>query len=215
MHRSLQVAQLAVLLLLAFILGAVAWHLPGWLRGIDRLQATAQVAASSLKEAADTSNLASTQSLNLLGSTTKLVDHATRQVDALGPTIQHVNRVTDDLEVVVLNLNTALVNQDKNLSASLADLDRALKEMAPAMRAATATMENAAKATGDPAILETLHHVDETTANVAATTASLNRSAQMIEQKVHAMTKPASWAQRVGTTILDLGSKARILIVGP
>lgn len=101
------------LALLAFVLAVTAWHVPQWLPAIDGFVASLKKASeslppamASLKEAADTSNMTSTESLNLVGSSVKLVDSVQRKLDLVN--VKGLNAVIEESRGAVAEIhNTA------------------------------------------------------------------------------------------------------------
>ena len=101
------------LTLLATTLICVLLHLSTWLPAVDKFIISLQAASASLppamvslKEAADTSNMTSTETLNLVGSAVKLVDSVQNKVDALD--LKRVNSVMDEMHNAVSAATQAL-----------------------------------------------------------------------------------------------------------
>ncbi len=91
-------------------------------------------------------------------------------------------------------------------------LDADARALKPALDNAAVATANAATLTADPAIADTLHHLDATSANVAQTTAHVEGTAADIQLYVRRLTSPARSAWGIVKTLLGLGSELRILI---
>jgi len=162
----------------------------------------------------------------------KIADSLRKQADAqaaaLTQTTVNLTAVTQTLNSDLVRLgasidrfNEAIDRQDSNLTAleaqasmSLDQIDDAAASVAPAMKAATDTLRNTAEITGDPHIAMTLTQLETTSENVTATTASLERSTEMVEARVRKMTSPKGWAATMGGAILEVGSKIGAVLAG-
>jgi hypothetical protein len=164
MKRLLLIEGAICLALLMFLLTVLAWHIPRWLPMVDdvfiRLQDAAHSlspAMASLKEAADTSNMVSTETLNLVGSSVKLVKTVQRQVEAVdvgqvnavvAEVGQVVTAATDTLrstqtQVTDLGMQTVatIKNVDLRLMSASAQLDLTLASMPPLLAAGAQTLQ--------------------------------------------------------------------------
>lgn len=142
----------------------------------------------------------------------KVLDNSAAATAALTAMIQHTD---DNVNAVLVPAITATLKDNDSRMATLSmDADQTVKGMTAATAQATAAMTQgtaamaaAARTLADPAIADSLHHTDATTANLEQMTAHMNASSALIENKVRQMTKPASWAKSVGLAILDAGAK--------
>ncbi len=110
-----------LLLVLLFISVIIAFHINGWVKGVDNLLARSQEAAGNITimsghvaNAGWYSVLTSQQSLNLTGSATKLVDHATKKIDQID--VDELNRVVYKFGGVADQSVASLDNFDNRLN---------------------------------------------------------------------------------------------------
>ena len=175
------------------------------------------------------------QILTQVGNTAQTVDLAAKeQKEYWATSTKNANKVLVDTRETVAKLNrilgrtdvsinqvlipqvvTSLQQNNKDLHdvslAATQSLSQLTKETVPLIQAAAATAENAAKATGDPAIKESMESLAKSGKNIEAATASLasiakhgDETAEYYEKK---LTTPKTFAVKVGGFLLDLFSK--------
>lgn len=105
MSRAKETLKIVCLALLAACMGTVALHVRGWCRGIDHLQEQAQDTAGSVKEAADTSNKASTEMLDTIGTLNYV-------------TLPKVNGLVDSLSGTTFRAKTLLAQVGQTAEAA-------------------------------------------------------------------------------------------------
>jgi hypothetical protein len=122
---------------------------------------------------------------------------------------------------VLPQLSKALASQDAALSSfegqagvSLQQLTETTAALRPAIASATAATASAAQLAADPAIKNTLTHVDQTTASLASAMASVDRQVRMIEPVTKKATTPPSKAAFIFNTALDLAAKLGSALAG-
>lgn len=138
---------------------------------------------------------------------------------------QQTNKDLADLDAVlhsagdaVRSLNSAIVHADNNLSSvsiqtttSIKQIGDTLASLQPVILKASESMDNLARLTGDPALLQTVQHVNASTANVESATGHLDASTKEVELYVKHLTKPASWVRSLGIFLLDTASKFALI----
>ena len=104
-------------------------------------------------------------------------------------------------------MNAALV--ERQATAAIADLQVSLGELAPAVKAATETLANTAKLTGDPAIAGSLAHLDAATGDLAIVTqnlAGISKDGKDVADKVrNDYLKPQKFAWELVKQLAGLG----------
>lgn len=167
-------AAFTCLTFLACILYAVMGHVSGWCVLVDQTLAAMPDAAQSIKEAAETSNLASTQTLDLIGSATKLVDHSTRAVDSLPPqiltTLAHVQQTTEATTALLDTTRATVAHADAEIDRISHSATAALDSIPPMASEGRRTLTNTADLIGDPALRATIGNVERITNSTALAT---------------------------------------------
>lgn len=127
-----ELMKLCCLMMVMAMLMLIAMHLPGWLQGIDHALEDLQTGISSfpaamesLKSASEYSTLTSQQSLNLVGSATKLVDHTTKKVDSFD--VARLNRGVDEIVDDVDDIS-------KKTTGTLGVIDRSVSDTTEVIR---------------------------------------------------------------------------------
>lgn len=133
----------AIALVILAGLIAIGLHLRGWLRGIDHLQEQAQDTAGSIATAADTSNKASTEMLDTIGTLNYVtLPTVTKLVDGIGETNRHAGETISALSGTVSATNSAIGKLGETADAATRRLDSLQSEQdrADALIAAYATI---------------------------------------------------------------------------
>jgi len=160
----------ALLALLVFCLGSVALHLPGWLRGIDNAQNLVQRAAGSVAEAADTSNLVSTQTLDTVGSATRLIDHGTKTIDSLNAVIKGLSGTVTRLNAAADQATATL----KTTDGTIADLKPTLDALPPLVNSMQKVADDTNATVNGPEIKASLANLAAGSADAAGAAKQAN-----------------------------------------
>ena len=119
-------------------------------------------------------------------------------------------------DTLVPRLALALDNTNQLSAAAAADLQRTMNQLQPTLVNLAAASAGAATAMNDPAIHETLAHVNETSARAALTAAQtaqiaghLNDASSDFAAYVHRMTAPARGTYNFFKELLGLARDAR------
>jgi hypothetical protein len=150
---------------------------------------------------------------------TQATQKTTADLDAFHDLVTHTDaqingQLLPALTSTVTQQNTQLAELEKQTTASLATLQQASAQLEPVLQSAAEASANAAKLSADPAIVETLQHIDATTASLASATASVDRQIRMIEPMTKKATTPPSKAALIFNTFLDLTWKSAGIVAG-
>ena len=209
MNRLVETCKAIALIAVALFFFSAAWV--AWDAHRMAVQTTEHlnVILSEVGNAAERVNLAS-GTLN---------EAAKEQKDYWAKSSANTVKVTNDVRLTIDKVNRVLIpqvvkslqDQSSDLHMVAVDASSSIKsltaESVPLIRAASETAQNAAKASGDPAIAASMASMARSAENVDAATKSVALAADHVEKKVQAMTKPASWSARVGGFLLSLGSQ--------
>lgn len=143
----------------------------------------------------------------------------------LNATLRKANKTVDDLDILVVStntnfnqtfsiLNTSIVARNEQIGETVAGITRASSDLDETIKAGTKTLTDADKVFADPSISATLKGTQETTEQLALTAGHLEKSASDIQEAVHRMTRPPSFAKSAGMFILDIGSKLGNIVSG-
>lgn len=212
-------ASATALVALAFFLGCDLW--PRAVGIVADLERTVQIVGgaagevrTSAKEWAKASKFSQEISQKTLAALQNLAD-ATGNLNLAAASLNSLIKNTD-IQVnqkLLPGLADTVGKNDTRLAQLAADSDNTVVAMgktsvqaSEAMQAATAAMKNASALLGDPSYRETAEFVKQTAKSTAGTMENLHAASGDIRTKVHEMTKPASWAEKVGTAILNVGA---------
>lgn len=178
--------------------------------------ATVNMAAEQARQASVQANLAATEQ-RAYWAKTSLETYKT--MADLRLTIVRTDHSIND--VLVPKLSAALTDTDTLTNTAAQQLISTVAELRPTLNNLARASAAAANAMADPAIHETLTHVNETSMDLAATArdmdqtvASMARSANLIEGRVRQATKPASLAVRVAEKLLGITTQAAQIAYG-
>lgn len=177
---------------------------------------TVNQAAEQARQASAQANLAAAEQ-RAYWNKTSLETYKT--MAALRLTIVRTDQsINDD---IAPKLAAALTDTDTLANTAAQQIVSATAQLRPTLANLAEASSAAAKAMGDPAIRETLAHVDQTSLSLSDTarnvdqmTASAARSADMVEERVRQVTKPASFAVRLGEKLLGLTTSAAQIVFG-
>ena len=135
-------------------------------------------------------------------------DASAAQLAASAEAQRKLNLVLDSTRItigqanhVLADLDSAIQMQDHNLSvveqqatAAIATLELQMQQLDPAIKSANVALANTARLSADPALHETLLHVDATTAAMQATGELVQDSMKDIHDFIHRETAPVRGA---------------------
>lgn len=185
MSKVNQIVLFVLLCMLGYPVYVVVRHIDGWATSVDVLLKSASEGAKSippamdsLREAADTSNMTSTETLNLVGSSVKLVDHVTKVVDsvdvrAINQTIVHLDEVAistratmDQVAIQVAAMGTqttqALRAVDTQVTSIGQQVQTNLGHLMPVLDQSTVTLKSVQMLL-DVSVTDTLRNIDTVT----------------------------------------------------
>jgi hypothetical protein len=111
-----------------------------------------------------------------------------------------------DLQV---NINGAgLAALEKHGAEAISQLQASIAGLAPAIDATNRAMQSVSAVAADPAIPEAIARLDSTTGHIDATTASVDRDAQLVEARLRQALKPASLAKSLFMRLLGIAGPA-------
>lgn len=150
---------------------------------------------------------------------TQATQKTNADLDALHDLVQHTDaqingQLLPALTAGVNQQNAQLAALEKQTADSLAVLQQDSLQLQPVLQNVAAATASAAKLSADPAIADTLHHVDVITASLASAAASVDRQIRMIEPATKRATTPPSKAALIFSTLLDLTWKAAGIVAG-
>jgi ABC-type transporter Mla subunit MlaD len=166
--------------------------------------ATAEWESASKQQAAYFTT--ATQKTNAdLDALRDLVDHTDQQING---------QLLPALTAGVILQSNSLASIEKQTSDSLAELQRVTAQLEPVLQNAAQATAGAAKLSADPAIAETIAHIDDLTASMSSAAASVDRQVRMIEPVTKKATTPASLTARIFNTAIDLAAKFGSMFAG-
>ncbi len=130
-----------------------------------------------------------------VAATTSAQEKLNSNLDALQHLITNTNyeineQLLPGLQSSIAQQSGSLADLEKQTAASLDDLQRSTAQLAPILANAAIATDNAAKLTGDPALAQLLHHLDDASASTAATAANVDATTGDIRAFVHRETAP-------------------------
>ena len=166
MTKVKEVLHVVCLALMAFILLIVAAHVRSWVHGIDDIIGSAKQAAAKVALAADTSNLVSTESLNLVGSSVQLVNHTTTTVDEVNRSVKQFSVTLQHLSASVDTLTEqgqqTMDNFDGKVNVTSDHLMLAIDEIPVTLKSAQGTFDHASGFISGP-LTDSMHSIDTVT----------------------------------------------------
>lgn len=145
--------------------------------------------------AADEARRAATEQRNYWNATAKQSDLTVR---ALRQLIDRTDRQLNDKLLPEIALETEHISSSAQVS----------------FQAAGHSADILTEQLNDPHILSLAAHLDQSSANIEEATKHLDAASADIEKKVHQMTKPASFALRVGKAILSVAAEVGSMMGG-
>jgi ABC-type transporter Mla subunit MlaD len=187
-------------------------------RDVDSLSATANQTVSQLRDASEQAKLAATAGAAAANEQraywqkTSLETYKT--MASLRLTIVRTDRSIND--EISPRLALALDNTNRLSSVAAEKLEKTMDQLQPVLGNLAQASAGAATAMNDPAIHETISHLDETSARAALAAAQteqiaghLNDASRDFAAYVHRMTAPAKGIYSVLKTLLGLAAQAR------
>lgn len=179
-----------------------------------RLDTLASTANQTAVEARDASTQAKLAAIEQRAYWKKTSLETYKTMASLRLTIVRTDHSVND--VLVPKLGDTLDSTNRLSSSAATQLEKTMDELQPAIANLVQASAGAAAAMGDPAIHETLAHVDETSARAALTAAQtvqiaghLNDASRDFAAYVHRMTAPARGVWNALKTLLGLAAQAR------
>jgi hypothetical protein len=180
-------------------------------RQLDAAAATINQTATEARDASTQAKLAAVEQ-RAYWQKTSLETYKT--MASLRLTIVRTDRSLND--ELAPRLATALDNTNQLSAAAAADLQRTMDQLQPTLVNLAAASAGAATAMNDPAIHETLAHVDETSARAALTASQtaqiaghLNDASRDFAAYVHRITTPVRGTYNFFRQLLGLARDAR------
>jgi hypothetical protein len=187
-------------------------------RDVDSLSATANQTVSQLRDASEQAKLAATAGAAAANEQraywqkTSLETYKT--MASLRLTIVRTDRSIND--EISPRLALALDNTNRLSSVAAENLEKTMDQLQPVLGNLAQASAGAAAAMNDPAIHETISHLDETSARAALAAAQteqiaghLNDASRDFAAYVHRMTAPAKGIYSALKTLLGLAAQAR------
>lgn len=154
----------------------------------------------------------------LVDIATKTMLHVDRVAGEAAITTAHERQYWDTTSKKIISLLSATEKTIKGIDETqtriggrteqdLADLDTAIKQIAPLLSQATVTLESVNRIATDPSIPAALSNIAATSANTASATEQLAKTAAVVEKKAEQLTKPASMLKSLGVALLDTAFK--------
>lgn len=152
----------------------------------------------------------------------KYYNDSAKQLQA---TLYRANQTMTDLDALVTQtnanftatfteVNTDLAADQAGITPLLASANRSVTDLDQTAKAATVAMTAAGNVLADPSIPASLKSTQETSAQLAASAAHLEKSTADIQEAVHRWTRPPSVAKSAVSFILDVGSKVANIVTG-
>jgi len=176
-----QATSLTCLVLAAFILGVIAWHVPTWSRCIDKtlvhvdeFAGRGAHAMGKLEQASETSRQSSEETLLRVKEAQGVLqslDHAAGSIrfaaDKAGDSFDKVGDAADSVSATSVRIGNSFESVEDHAST-------ALDSFPPAAEAFQQTFTGAANLLSDPRLQHTLSNLDTTGTNTAAITGDIN-----------------------------------------
>lgn len=136
----------------------------------------------------------------------------TKTIASVHDLIEHTDRninegLLPDAASLVSETHRNVVQIGESTDVALKSLDGTLEQLTVAAAAMTRQAEN-------PDIQKTVAALASTTQNISVATENLSAASKDIRDRVHQMTKPASMAVRIGSTLLGVAAKVGALLAG-
>lgn len=205
------IAAMILLFELTHLVSDTRYNLNSLAVHLETLAVTANQTATQARDASEQAKLAA-QEQRAYWQKTSLETYKT--MASLRLTIVRTDGSLND--VLVPKLAATLDNTNHLSAAAAANLEKTMDELRPVLENLAQASAGAAATMNDPAIKETIQHVDETSARAAVTAAQtaqiaghLNDAARDFAAYVHRMTAPARGVWTFAKELLGLAAQAR------
>lgn len=222
-ENALKICECVFVLTLAGLLGVsiyfgvrIGREMDAELTDLHRVTLDAGGAVAEIRASAKVAEEASVEEKTYLAAlNTKMQAVMDNSADATADLATMIQRTDHNInDVLAPTLAQTVTQNDARLSRLVADTDSTVKSMATTSSQAatvlTSVMEMMAqvsKLLDDPANQQTIDNFAVITKNTAETTAHLDSASADIQQKVHAITRPASWARSVFNFVMSTAAQ--------